>query len=82
MLMQDLEKTLEPIFYYYKQRRRPAESLGDFTARIGFDTLRKYCDSYMSAEELSSAPQVGNLTQSSMLISFLRRCARDCHPSE
>ena len=56
--MQDLEKTLEPIFYYYKQRRRASESLGDFTARIGFDTLQKYCESYMSVEELSSAPQV------------------------
>lgn len=59
--LQDLEKTLEPIFYYYKQRRRPAESLGDFTARIGFGTLQKYCESYMSAEEMQSAPQVSIL---------------------
>ena len=33
---------LEPILFLYKQRRRPAESLGDFTARVGFDALRAY----------------------------------------
>ena len=39
---QDIEKVLEPILFLYKQRRRPAESLGDFTARVGFDALRAY----------------------------------------
>ena len=33
---------LEPILFLYKQRRRPAEALGDFTARVGFDALRAY----------------------------------------
>ena len=40
--VQDIEKALEPILFLYKQRRRAAESLGDFTARVGFDTLRAY----------------------------------------
>ena len=40
--VQDIEKALEPVLYMYKQRRRPAEALGDFTARIGFDALKQY----------------------------------------
>jgi len=56
MKVQDLEKTLEPIFYYYKQRRRAGESLGDFTARIGFEDLRSYAQSYLSEEDAKSAP--------------------------
>ena len=40
--VQDIEKALEPVLYMYKQRRRPGEALGDFTARIGFETLRQY----------------------------------------
>lgn len=51
-----MEKTLEPIFYYYKQRRRAGESLGDFTARIGFEDLRSYAQSYLSEEDAKSAP--------------------------
>ena len=42
MYVQDIEKALEPVLYMYKQRRRPGEALGDFTARIGFETLRQY----------------------------------------
>ena len=41
-LLQDIEKALEPVLYMYKQRRRPGEALGDFTARVGFETLRQY----------------------------------------
>ncbi len=26
----------------YKQRRRPGEALGDFTARVGFAALKQY----------------------------------------
>lgn len=57
-LEQDLERTLEPIFYYFKQRRRPGESLGDFTARVGFRALKDYGHSFISEEELKSLPQV------------------------
>lgn len=42
LLLQDIEKALEPVLYMYKQRRRPGEALGDFTARIGFDALKQY----------------------------------------
>ena len=41
-LPQDIEKALEPVLYMYKQRRRPGEALGDFTARTGFDALKQY----------------------------------------
>lgn len=40
--LQDIEKALEPVLFMYKQRRRPGEALGDFTARVGFETLRQY----------------------------------------
>ncbi len=33
---------LEPILYFYKNRRRPGEALGDFTSRVGFDAIRQY----------------------------------------
>ncbi len=40
--LQDIEKVLEPILFFFKNRRRPGEALGDFTARVGFDALRQY----------------------------------------
>jgi len=42
LLLQDIEKALEPVLYMFKQRRRPGEPLGDFTARVGFETLKQY----------------------------------------
>ena len=39
---QDLEKTLEPIFFFFKQRRAAGEPFGDFCARVGFDAIRDY----------------------------------------
>lgn len=45
--LQNLEKTLEPIFYLYKQQRRPGEALGDFATRIGFLALRTYSAGYV-----------------------------------
>lgn len=49
---------MEPIFFYFKQRRRDGETLGDFTARVGFKSLRAYAESYVSEEEAKSLPQV------------------------
>ena len=60
--MKDLEKTLEPILYLFKLRRRDSESFGDFTARVGFDSLRQYSTSYVSDEAASQLPQVGSFT--------------------
>ena len=42
MKVQDLEKTLEPIFFFYKQRRQPGEPFGDFCARVGLEAIRDY----------------------------------------
>jgi hypothetical protein len=39
---QDLEKALEPIFFFFKQRRAAGEPFGDFCARVGFDAIRDY----------------------------------------
>ena len=58
MDLQDLEKTLEPIFYLFKHKRRHLESIGDFTARLGFEALRSYAESFVSEEEATSMPQV------------------------
>lgn len=32
--LQDLEKVLEPLLYYWKRRRQSKESFGDFTTRM------------------------------------------------
>ena len=55
---QDLETTLEPLFYFFKQKRRGAESFGDFTSRVGFASLREYSQEYVPAGTLSTLPQV------------------------
>lgn len=42
--LHDLEKVLEPLFYYWKQRRQSKESFGDFTNRIvSFDGMFFIC---------------------------------------
>lgn len=58
LFVQDLEKTLEPIFYLFKLRRQDGEAFGDFTARVGFKTLTEYSKSYISEEEARQLPQV------------------------
>ena len=42
MCVQDIEKVLEPVFFFYKQRRAAGEPFGDFCARVGFDAIRDY----------------------------------------
>ncbi|XP_017603489.1 sulfite reductase [ferredoxin], chloroplastic-like [Gossypium arboreum] len=44
--VQDLENVFEPLFYYWKQKRQPKESFGDFTARIGFEKLKELVDKW------------------------------------
>ena len=58
-LLQDLEATLEPLLYFYKQRRRAGESLGDFSARTGFDVLRQYTEGYVSPSAEQELEQIG-----------------------
>ena len=40
------------------QRRSPAETLGDFTARVGFDAVRAFQASYIGAEAAATLPKV------------------------
>ncbi len=42
----DLETTLEPVFAFFKKRRRKDESFGDFCHRLGFDAIRAFAENY------------------------------------
>ena len=42
----DLETTLEPVFAFFKKRRRKDESFGDFCHRLGFEAIRAFAESY------------------------------------
>ncbi|KAL9296196.1 hypothetical protein ACSQ67_022092 [Phaseolus vulgaris] len=44
--LHDLENVLEPLFYYWKQRRQSKESFGDFTNRLGFDKLKEHVEKW------------------------------------
>ncbi|KAK7341234.1 hypothetical protein VNO80_24160 [Phaseolus coccineus] len=44
--LHDLENVLEPLFYYWKQRRQSKESFGDFTNRMGFDRLKEHVEKW------------------------------------
>ena len=46
MPIDDLEKTFEPLFVFFKQDRETGESFGDFCHRVGFDALRKFAATY------------------------------------
>ena len=45
----------------FKAQRRGAESLGDFTARVGFDALRAFQGAYIAPEAAQALPKVGQL---------------------
>jgi sulfite reductase (ferredoxin) len=45
----DLEKTIEPLFVTFKTTRQPDESFGDFCHRVGFDVLREAIATYQPA---------------------------------
>lgn len=46
MPIQDLEKTLEPLFVFFKQKRNANESFGDFAHRVGLEALRQFAATY------------------------------------
>jgi len=54
----DLETFFEPLFYFFKSRRNNEESFGDFCARVGFETLRAYQDSYVAPPTVARMPRV------------------------
>ncbi|PSO98306.1 MAG: sulfite reductase, ferredoxin dependent [Cyanobacteria bacterium QS_9_48_30] len=49
MPIEELETTLEPIFAYFKQDKKPEESFGTFCDRVGFDAIRQVTVNYQSA---------------------------------
>lgn len=57
--VQKLEATLEPILYLFRQQRRPAETLGDFCARVGFEAIRNFSFGFVSESDAADMPQVG-----------------------
>mmetsp|Transcript_22580 Transcript_22580/g.76794 ORF Transcript_22580/g.76794 Transcript_22580/m.76794 type:complete len:664 (-) Transcript_22580:201-2192(-) len=54
----ELEEFFEPLFYFYKSRRNPGESFGDFTARTDFDLLRTYQKMYVPPASVPRLPRV------------------------
>ncbi|GAB4856031.1 transcriptional regulatory protein [Ancistrocladus abbreviatus] len=52
--VQDLEKVLEPLLYYWQQKRQAKESFGDFTTRMGFEKLQELVDKWEGPVETSS----------------------------
>ncbi|CAA3000959.1 sulfite reductase 1 [ferredoxin], chloroplastic [Olea europaea subsp. europaea] len=44
--LQDLEKVLKPLFFYWKCRRLSKESFGDFTIRLGTEKLHEMVDKW------------------------------------
>lgn len=47
----NLEKGLEPLFFYFKTDRKEDESFGDFCDRKGIEDLRQFADTYISELE-------------------------------
>ena len=49
MKMDEMEATLEPVFYMYKTQRTSAdESVGDFCQRVGKEAINKYVEGYVA----------------------------------
>ncbi|KAH9605817.1 hypothetical protein KSS87_020411 [Heliosperma pusillum] len=44
--IQELEKVLEPLFYYWRRNRNAKESFGDFSNRMGFEKLQEFVDNW------------------------------------
>ncbi|KAL4421460.1 hypothetical protein ABPG75_010751 [Micractinium tetrahymenae] len=55
----DFESFCEPIFAMFAAQRRGGESLGDFTARVGFDAVRAFQASYIAPAAAEKLPKVG-----------------------
>lgn len=56
--LQDFETFFEPIFAMFAAQRRSGESLGDFTARVGFDAVRTFQASYIAPAAAEKLPKV------------------------
>lgn len=53
--IKDVEKTLEPLFFWWKASRKDGEGFGDFCARHGMQACRDYAASYASNGSSASA---------------------------
>ncbi|CAM6113369.1 unnamed protein product [Calypogeia fissa] len=73
--VQDLEKVLEPLFYFWKTDREEDESFGDFTQRLGFPALRSYVDSYDGLPKRRPASRIINVNKD--LYAALNKLAED-----
>ena len=56
--LRDFETFFEPLFAFFKSRRKESESFGDFCSRIGFVALREYQKAYVSPPSYSSQPRL------------------------
>ncbi|GAB4850725.1 hypothetical protein Ancab_030025 [Ancistrocladus abbreviatus] len=52
--VQDLQKVLEPLFYYWRRKRQAKESFGNFTIRMGFEKLLELVEKWEGPVETSS----------------------------
>ncbi len=56
----DLEKGLEPLFVYFRDKRLAGEGFGDFCDRKGIDNLTKYVENYISGAHQNSGHEPGH----------------------
>lgn len=49
--IKDVEKTLEPLFFWWKQSRREGEGFGDFCARHGKEAIKEYAQGYLDQDQ-------------------------------
>lgn len=54
MLVADLEKFLEPIFVFFRDKKQKKESFGDFCHRVGFDAIRDFAKNYQPGTKKKS----------------------------
>lgn len=59
-VLQDFETFFEPVFAMFAAQRRNGESLGDFTARVGFDAVRAFQASYIAPAVAEKLPKVSS----------------------
>ncbi|KAL8159427.1 hypothetical protein V2J09_000964 [Rumex salicifolius] len=52
--LQDLEKVLEPLFFYWKRDRLDTESFGSYSIRMGFEKLQELVDNWKGSVSASN----------------------------
>jgi sulfite reductase (ferredoxin) len=77
MPLAELETTLEPLFVYFKQDRKPQEGFGSFCARVGFEQLRKFSASYVPAPAAKAKDQRRRVTLTTATYDRLKQTASD-----